>query len=361
MNVQNYEQLYTKLRDLFVSNLDDVTDLNEGSVISTIFEAVARIVERLYIDVRNGYANNLLQLAYSIFGFKKKDGVKATSTVIFSRTKAIDEESIISVGTKVSSGAYIFTTTSIGKIAPGELESNPIPVVAESIGVEYNVAAKEINNIETVVSEDIVKVENPSKAIGGANAETETEMLARFKTFINGLQGTNPYGLESTILSHPNVRSMSVLEHFPPLDHIYNGTIYVEDGTGGLTNELKAEIQEIIDGNGTATKPGCRATGLQFNVLPPTIVPINITVRCDIFRTDHSKAMFDVKNALEEEINSMGIGESIILTSLILRLRQLSYVKDVPLLELNGDLANVKITKDSIARAGVFDIDFNDV
>lgn len=351
MNVQSFSDIYKKEKDLFVSNQSKITDLNDGSIIGTSFEAVARVVERLYIDVRNGYSNNLLALAYSIFGFKRKDGVKAHANVVFSRTKAISRESIISVGTRISTGTYVFVTTAIGKINAGELNSNLVPVQAEEIGVEYNVAANTINTIETVLSEDIVTVTNPAKASDGSSAETETEMLARFKTYINGLQGTNPYGMKSTLLAIEGVRSIAIDEHFPPLNHIYNGTVYVDDGTGGLNENLREKIIETINGNDTASNPGCRATGLQFNVSAATAVPINVEVTCKIYRTDHSQALYDIQNAIEEEINSLGIGEDVILTSLILKLRRIAYVKDVPSLLINGDAKTITINKASIARA----------
>lgn len=349
MNVQSFDDLYKNMKDLMIANQSKITDFNEGSVISTMFESIARILEKAYLDVRNGYAQNLKTIAYSVFGFQKKKGQKATATVVFSRSVPRAEQSIIPIGTRVSSGGLIYITGSVGVIEENEINSNPVTVQAEEIGTIYNVADKSINTIESILPGDIVKVENASKAVGGTEDETETEMLTRFKEYINGLQGTNVYGLKSAILQNEGVRSISIDEHFPPSNHIYNATVYVDDGTGGLTPELKTEIEDIINGDDTSTKPGKRAGGINIRVASATPVPIDVTVTCKIFRTEHTLAELEISQAIEEEINSLSINEDFVLTSLVLKLRQISYVKDVV---IQSPVNNVEIAINQIARFG---------
>lgn len=361
MNTQSYDDIYNKAKNLMIANQDKITDFNKGSVVATIFETMARILERVYVDVRNGYANNLKATPESIFDFKKKAGQKATAKVVFSRSVAIPEQSVINVGTKVSSGNYVFETTQLGTIAENETDSDPISVQAVDIGLDYNVPANSINTIESVLSSDIVSVSNSLKATGGTNEETETEMLARFKTYINGLQGTNPYGLKSAVLAIEGVRSVSIDEHYPPENNIYNATVYIDDGTGGLTTELKDKIEMVINGDDTSVYPGQRACGLNIRVLPATVVNINIEVTCDIYRTEEATAMFDINQALQEEINGLEIGDDVVLTSLILRLRRISYIKDVSNLTINGTAGNVNISINQIPRFGTTTIHLQNV
>ncbi len=361
MNVQSFSDIYNRLKNRFIANQNKITDLNEGSIISTIFESTARVLEKEYIDVRNGYTNNLKAIAYSLFGFKAKEGQKATARVIFSRTNAIDKTTTIPVGTKVSSGSYIFITTNVGTIANNQVNSNEVIVQAENVGTEYNVKAETINIIISQVSDDVATVKNSNQASGGLNAETEDETLARFKMYINGLQGSNYYGIKSVLLELPDVRSVSIEEQFPPLDHIYNAVVYVDDGTGNLPDALKEEVMLKINGNDSSDEPGCRSAGLNYKVQAATIIPINISVNCSILRTDHTTADFDIENALQEEINNLGIGESVLLTNVILRLRRISYVKDVSNLTLNGSAANVVINTHSIARCNTINVTYTDL
>ena len=48
----NYKDIYDKAKNYIIANQDKITDFNDGSVISTLIEAFARILERFYIDTR---------------------------------------------------------------------------------------------------------------------------------------------------------------------------------------------------------------------------------------------------------------------------------------------------------------------
>lgn len=351
MITKNYNEIFKTAKDYVIANQNKITDFNEGSVISTIFESIARLLERFYIDTRNGYSENLNKIPQSIFDFSKKAGTKATAKVVFSRDVANSQTTVIPVGTKVGSGAFIYITTSTGSILPNELNSNQVPVIAENIGLDYNVAANTITSIESLLPSDIKTVNNPAKASGGTNEETQSELLARFKTFINGLQGTNIYGIESKVMALEGVRSVSIDEHFPLEDDIYNATVYVDDGTGGLTPELKQKVEDVINGDGTQVNQGARAAGINIRVLNATAVPISVQCVVSVYRVDNATANFDIRNAIEEEINGLGIHENVVITDLILRLRKLSYVKDC---KITLPTDNVEIGINQIAR-------FNDI
>lgn len=361
MNTQSYNQIYDKMKNNMIANQETLTDFNEGSMISTMFESIARIGERFYIETRNGYSNNLKAIPYSIFNFKRKEGAKAAAIVKFKRSVPIGTKTIIPIGTQVSNGTYFFYTTSVGSINADELESNSISVVADKVGIAYNVPANSITTIESAVSSDIVSVNNDTRASGGTDRETDLQMLSRFKIYINGLQGTNNYGFKSAVLSIEGVRSVSIVEQFPPLYNIFNAIVYVDDGTGNLSNELKLKIEDTINGNDTQVKPGCRATGMQVLVMPAKPVNIKINVEVKVYRTDEDTAKFDVKESLVEEINSLSIGENVIISSLILKLRRISYVRDVPYLAIvDGEgtkTTNLDLNEDQIARISADDIE----
>lgn len=354
MIIRYFDEIKQELKNIVLAKQKKITDFNEGSVISSICEAVAIILERFYIEVKTGFAQNLDALAHSVFGFKRKEGSKATSSVVFTRNKPSTQETIIPVSTVVSSGNYKFKTTTIGVIASGELDSNKIPVQAEEIGLGYNVSANTITSIDSTVPIDIVSVNNPDKAVGGADTENNIEMQARFKMYLNGLQGGNIYGLKSAILGVEGVHSVSVEEHFPPLENIYGFTAYIDDGTGGLTNELKTQIEQKIEGDGTSVNPGYRVAGVIGRVMNATAVSVDIKIKCWTYRTEKTKALLEIENELRNAINELGINENVVLTSLILRLRRLGYVKDV---KIYSPEDNIKIGLNQIARFGSVEIE----
>lgn len=350
MNTESYDEILARMKNHMIAGQTKVTDFNAGSIIMTMFEAVARPLEQAYVDTRNGYANNLRAVAYSVFDFERKEGIHASVNVKFSRATAGANSVVVLSGTKVSDGSHTFLTTANAVIAAGQTDSGIVSATAEKVGIDYNVGAETITTIESVVPLEVVGVINPARAYGGTDKETDNEMLARFKTYINGLQSTNYYGLKAGVLAIDGVRSVGVQEHFPPQNNIYNVTIYVDDGTGSLTDELKDAVKLKVNGDQTSENPGLRAAGIQVDVQPASSILIVISVTCKIYRTEDARALADIQSTLEEEINRLGINENVIWTNIILALRRISYVKDVQDLLVNGDTDNIEISTSQIAR-----------
>lgn len=364
MTTLNFKEIYTSLKNYCISRQTKITDFNDGSIISTIFEAVSRAVERIYIDIRIGFTNLLKSIPYNLFQIKQKEGTKASARVKFSRSVAIDVTSVIPVGTLVSAGDLIFETTEPATINSGEMDSNIIGVIAKEIGAKYNVAATAINTIASEVSSDVVLVVNENKATGGTNAESENEMLERFKMYINGLQGTNTYAFKAALLSSDSIRSISIDEHFPP-DNSYNYTVYIDDGTGGMTEELKNEVHKIINGdeNDIVNYPGCKVPGMNYRISAASVVPITITGKVTIYRTAHTQADIDIKEILQDTIDSLSINESVLLTTIVQKLKNIPYIKDVDIsqLKINNAAANVNILINQIARFESSSFEYEDL
>lgn len=350
MDIKNYNTLLTEMKESAIAGGSGITDFNAGSNIMTIFEAVARPMEQAYIDTRNGYTNNLRAIPYSVFDFKQKQGQKATVDVVFTRNEALTTPSTIPSGTRVSNGSLVFITTSAATIGIGETTSNSVGATAENVGLEYNVAEDTITTIESNLSAEIVGVNNPAQAVGGTDAETQTQMLRRFKYFINGLQGSNRYGIMAGVLGLEGVRSVSIDEHFPPKSNIYNFTVYVDDGTGSLTPELKNTVEDLINGTDTEENPGLRAAGLNCEVTAATKVDIDIELTATIYRVEEARVRNDISVKLQEYINGLGIHENVVLSSIIVLLKQIPGITDISGLTVNNSTDNIIISVNQIAR-----------
>lgn len=350
MNTKSYSELMNQMKNRAIAAGIGITDYNNGSMIMTIFESVARPIEQGYIDTRNGYNNNLRAIPYSVFDFKQKEGQKANVDVVFTRNERLNSISTIPIGTRISNGSLIFITTSIGVIPAGDLNSNSVGAIAEDIGLQYNLAPNTIKTIESTLTAEIVGVNNPAKATGGTDKETQTQMLRRFKYMINGLQGSNKYGIQAGVLGLEGVRSVGIEEHFPPKSNVYNFTVYVDDGTGLLTEELKDKVLDLINGNDTEELPGLRAAGVNVDVQGAVIVEINITARVTIYRVEQARVENDIDTKLHEYINGLGIHENVVLSSIIVLLKQISGITDVSGLTVNGSTDNIVIGINQIAR-----------
>jgi uncharacterized phage protein gp47/JayE len=352
MDIKSFKEIYSDVRNYIISHQDKITDFNDGSVLSSEIEAFSREMEELYIRCRVGFSSFLRGLPYSIFGFEQKPGKQAATTVIFYRSKAKPYETVIPEGTIVSASGLKFTTTDSGRISPENSESNEISAIAEKAGEEYNIDAGAVNTLVSTLTSDIVSVSNPNPATGGAAEESWQDYIARFADYIIGLQRTNGAGFRDALTRGYVVRSLSIVEHFPPLDDIWNMTVYLDDGSGGISDLGKDLVKKMIDGDGTSANGGYRAPGINIRYLSPEKEFIDLIVNATTVQDvtneiDESVVISDVQKKTKEFIDGLKIGESLILSDLIVVLRRITYLDDVKI-ELPEE--NIVISTDKIAR-----------
>lgn len=352
MQTKSFEEIRESMRNYIIAHQDRLTDFNDGSVLESLVEAAAREVAMLYVRCRVGFSSFLRALPYSVFGFEKKPGQRASTTVIFSRAKAVSYETAIPEGTIISAGGLKFLTTEAGGILSGGTKSGEIPAVAEGVGEDYNIEAGAVKTVVSPLPSDVVSVGNPNPATGGAASESWQDYAARFAAYITGLQRTNEAGFIDALTRDYGVRSLLMEEHFPPLDDIWNMTVYLEDGSGGISASEIDRIKKMIDGDGSAANGGYRAPGINIRYLPPEKVfvdlVINITTTQDVTNEiDKSVIISEAQKTTKEFIDGLKIGESFILSDLIVVLRGIYYFDDV---KIESPEENVLVRKYQIAR-----------
>lgn len=352
MNVERYEDIFRKEKEQLTTNESGLSDFSDGSIITTMLETFARRIEELYIDTRNGFNTNLKAIPYSIFNFQKKSGGYAVGEVTFYRDKAINNDTIIPIGTEVKAGDLVFRTTSEGKIPADALESDsqlPIYIVASEIGSLYNLEADKINTISSILPSDVVRVMNKNKTAGGIDAENDTEMYKRFINYINGLDGNNIYALKAAVGSIDGIKDVAIKEHFPPDENGNNFTLYVNVGGEGLSSEIQDEIKKVVNGNGTNEYPGHKATGIQWKLQSANFKTIDIVYSATCEIADQSSVDEQMETIIKDTINNLKIGQSLIITDLLSRLKSLPFVKDCKIISPED---NVNIDEGYVAIAG---------
>jgi uncharacterized phage protein gp47/JayE len=208
-----------------------------------------------------------------------------------------------------------------------------------------------VKTIVSTLTADVVAVNNPSAASGGLDAEDWGAYIARFASYITGLSRTNGYGFESGLTETALVRSLQIEEHFPPIDNIWNMTVYLEDGSGGMTDDALAQVKAKIDGDRTKNNGGYRAPGINVRYLTPEIVPVNLKIEVATERdvtneADESVVIYEVTEAVKKFVNGLFIGQSVLISDVIVVLKRITYIDDVKL----PDEENITINTNQIAR-----------
>jgi uncharacterized phage protein gp47/JayE len=351
MQTKSFDEIMEAMRNYIISHQDKLTDFNDGAVFESQIEATARELALLYVRCRVGFSSYLRALPYSVFNFQKKEGLKASVNLVFSRAKPYSYETPIPIGTVVAAGGLKFMTTELGAVPSGANDSSVITAIAEAVGEKYNVGPQSIKTLVTTLPSDIVTVKNTSPATGGVDSEDWGAYISRFADFVLGLSRTNGYGFLSGLTETHLVRSLQIDEHFPPVDNIWNMSVYLEDGSGGMTDEAIAQVKAKIDGNRTRQNGGYRAPGIHVRYLTPEKVQINLniivtTTQGSINDIGESVVIYEVTESVKKFINELLIGQSVLISDLIVVLRRMSYIIDAKI----PNQENISINMHQIPR-----------
>lgn len=122
------------------------------------------------------------------------------------------------------------------------------------------------------------------------------------------------------------------------------------DGTWTKFSDLITETQKIIDGDPSdyVTYPGYRAAGVLVRVLPPNSVSIVVTGNVSVLQNfSQTDVLAKCEAAVSGYINSLDIGEDVVLNEIRERIMAVPGVYDVA---LSAPTGNRIIGPDSIAR-----------
>lgn len=305
--MKSYNEIYDAMKNYIVANQSKVTDLNEGSVMASLLEAVAREIAAEYISIVANIDTYQKKIAFAQFDFQKKTGLAATGSVVFTRNPAIHNNIDIPSGTELAtSDGIAFVTVGDNILPAGSLVSGTVLVECKSIGKAGNVDAGEINVISSVIP-GLASVTNDVACSGGVDEETDLEYSNRFRTFILGLGQASVPGIRAAVLGINGLKSCSVVEHFPPQDGC-NFSVYAEDGSGTLPQGYVSQIQTVLDGDDTHS--GIRAAGLRSRILSPALVMLTVTVSAHInWSVPPHYIDNDIRSKITSYVATLGIGE----------------------------------------------------
>jgi len=325
---------YTEVRDDLIQGVVDstsITNLNPGSVIRTILEAIAKVFSDLYqltyTVTRAGFIQTAegkwLDLKVRELGLERKEGQKASGYITFYRNSPKDENITIPAGTIVKTvkdsegNEYRFKTIEEVILTDGETDCFTLIEAVEE-GTDYNVGKETITKITTHIP-GIDGVINKSVNLGagvrswqaaiGTNTETDEDLRTRaiYRWDELGVGGTAD-AYRSWALSVTGVKSVEVLDDFPFGPGSVGLVIAAENGIP--TPELLQSVYEAVE----LRKP---LTALVY-VLSPKVKPVNIEITVERFS---SYELSDVEERIRQMLMSFNskllIGEHLVLSRIV--------------------------------------------
>jgi uncharacterized phage protein gp47/JayE len=345
-----------------------LTDFRRGSVIRTIYEAVALVVEGGYSKFYTALKSLIERNIYAVVGFDKIEAKPSTGLVTFGRSTPATTAIFIPLGTEVVAKEtdyrppITFRTTMDGIIDVGYTAAI-VPVVCTESGILTNILAGDIVDfVSKPVGVDTVT--NTADFIDGRDEETPEEQKNRFTDYMDantrGTLQSIEFGASQAYVTDVNglieqAVSAKALEYLP--DRKGEVDLYIWNGVGSPSEALKTEIQKVLlgyyDDNGDRVY-GYKNGGTQVNIYPASTssVRIKLTLTLQGWASETY-----VKDRIQKEIEAffrrLSIGQTLLYSEILARVKVIEGVFDVKV-ELSNNAgasyssANVTVSTSTI-------------
>lgn len=227
-----------------------LTDVVDGSDLKQVLAATARLGEQLYtelarvqtlfgIDRLEGPDLDRRALDYLPDGLSRNVGARAVGTLRWTRLAGASPITI-PAGTRAAAGDLVYVTTEPGTIPAGpegtgsraQVGGGDIPAVALVAGTAGNNGVATVARQVTTVP-GTLGVTNPTGFVGGTDRESDDDLRARIRAYVQSLSHSTLQALEhrarqAEVEGHRVVLARAVEEAERPgfVD------IYVDDGAG---------------------------------------------------------------------------------------------------------------------------------
>lgn len=338
-------------------------DVSEGSLFWDLTRPTAmEKAEMLGFELAITVMNMFPQFAEKPFldhhakrdGVERRPAVAASGEVTFTGVPGTE----IPIGTVVSTSAeettdsIMFRTTETGII--GEGGTVVLPVIALTPGLESNVPAGAITNIEEPIT-GVQAIVNESPTLGGADEESDESLRTRIldRNRNKELSGSRR-DYERWAKEVAGVGDVIVVPE-------WNGPgtvkVMITAADGGVaTNELIQAVQAHIAPDGRQGG-GLAPIGALVTVDSVNIKPINIAFTAYLVPGYSAQSVVEkLKSSLHDYFSSLSIGGLIRHTHVGSLIIQTEGIRDYENLLLNGLPGNVQLADSEVASVGAVSI-----
>jgi len=339
------EQITDKLMKWSRAVSPRLTDFRRGSVIRTLYEAVAGAIEGLYDSVFRSIKQLIENNLYAVIGFDKLQAVPSSGTVTFSKDAPGTSDIVIPAGTSLVAEPnmyrppLVFYTLADATLQAG-YTSVDVDVVCSEAGA---VTCVEANAIITFASKPfgIDSVTNNLAFTNGKDDESSEDQKVRFQDYMDastrGTLQSIEYGAKQAYLlddsGNMKEQVLQAIATEDPKNKPSQVDLYVWNGVGAPSEDLKALIQKIqlgyTDPNGTRVY-GYKVAGTLVNIYTSNIcnVKIKLTLTAQSWAVEA-----DVRKAIERELATffyrLKMGQTVLYSELSALVKNVNGVYDV--------------------------------
>lgn len=291
--------------ETFLANQSEITDVLPGTpehdLVEKVFAEEAEGIYRKLVEVQDDFYINTatadaLDAKALDYNLTRKEALPAQGEALFtgSTGSTIPKATKIRRPATLASPAATYTTDVAATIPPAET-TILVPITAEEAGTVGNTGANTITEFVAGTPAGVTAITNPEALDSGREQESDSELRESVQEFFNSLRrGTVP-SIEAATRRVNGVFRAAFQENDPSAGR---GTLLLDTGSNTVTENIRAEVQRIILGDGSEENQGYLPAGTKIEIeahsassfdaeiapveIPPNLQLFNIAVYTDL-------------------------------------------------------------------------------
>lgn len=313
LKIKGFNEILKGMVDWTVQKSTRLVDFTVGSVLRTVYEAVATEIEEFYYWVYQNFLWAVENSIYQSFNFTKQEATKAYGDLMITFTTALPADLFIPIGTKFATRATsrtLYYETTQNYLIPAGSTYALILIECTEAGTVGNVAANTITGMVNPISY-VASVSNPSAFITGVDEETDEARKERFSLYISSRSRGTRQAILYALSEVPEVSGFYIDD-----SQIGIVTIYAHDVNGDLPSLVKSKIEEKLEDYRPAGIPYVVRSFVQVN--PAIVVELTVpsVYNNEIFRQF-------IHDKINQFLLSLGYGETLYISDLTSYIRRL--------------------------------------
>ena len=312
----------------------EITDLNIGSVVRTLLEADAALLEECWYALEVYTRNFFLRTSegewidkrVADFGMVRKSGQRAAGVIAIGRKTPSPVGIFIPAGTPfVDENNREYLTSLACTLSIGGL-SIDVATAAANVGSNGNLpAGYELKQAGVAITGiEFAKVVVMS---GGVDAESDNDLVERVPVYLASLSDGTKTAIYAAAMSVSGVIGATIRENVPE-----NGwfRVYVDDGTANPPKELLDAVRAAVE--------LARAFTIHFEILAPKVQIIEIEASVVVkVGTNPESVRAACKEALIKYINALDMGQQVYIADLYFVIRGVDGVENAKVIKPTAD------------------------
>lgn len=349
MKLKKQSTILSRLIDKTMISTAKVNDFTPGSVIRSIYEAVALELEQFYMLTKQNINTGIREGVMEAFDFERRKARKSYGEINIKFYNPIKETFIISRGTTfmISRKGYQqqYETLDEYQVKEGLIEAN-IEVYCKENGEIGNVPEGYIDTISTN-STLIKEVKNKQSFNTGQDEESLTSLKRRFHLFIESRGRATNKSIEYGARQVEDIEGVYIKE---VTGHV---TVYAHDKNGNLPETLKEEVKKAME--------DYKPSGIDLSVesVEKTTVDVSVGVTLTDKSREGTTLRRHIESVIRSFINESAVNEDLILSELVQVIMSIDdqLIYDIDIIGVEG---NVTTLPHELLRAGDIKVEFTD-